>query len=512
MKFKSTFTLILLAALIIPQSVNAQQAISSKFDPNQLISNKDFSNSDTFDDADEIQDFLESQNSILANTSSDFLAMLREPVGQAALKDQLEDPTAGNSKKRTAAQIIWDVSQVSGINPQVLLVTLNKEQSLIVGHQSSSADRIQRALDFAMGFGCPDTAPCGALYKGFYFQLWGNVDGEGNRYLGAAGSLMKSFKTSGGRGPFYNGSVSKVGDTIILNNTLGGYVGVQASQSITLKNEATAALYRYTPHVFNGNYNFWRFFNDWFGGSTSNSNDSKDSKSSSKDSNLKEGTVLRGKEGPAVYVVEDGILRLVSWLVFQQRGLQDKIVYIDDAVLAKYKKGGFLPPAEGTLMRSPSDPTVYLIVGREKRPITLPVFSTYGFTFNDVHTLTDDEMAALPKGKIAEPKDGAVYKVNETGEVYQYQDGESRFMSGIVALQYGASNAYGIPKSEHNEWKEGDPLLPRDNTLLKGASATVYIVEKGKLKAMTEADFKKRNLSPAGVVTIPQTELDKYLD
>lgn len=84
-------------------------------------------------------------------------------------------------------------------------------------------------------------------------------------------------------------------------------------------------------------------------------------------------------------------------------------------------------------------------------------------------------------------------------------------MSGIVALQYGSSNAFTIPKSESDSWQEGDPLPPRDNTLLKGATSTIYIVEKGELKAMTDAEFKKRNLSPAGVVTIPQDELDKYL-
>lgn len=510
-------TLSLIITLLISNGLllspaRAALPVMPGFNPDMLISDKDFSNENSFKDADEIQDFLESKNSILANTTNSFLSKLREPYTNDALKSRLEDPGINMDRPRTAAELIWDASQSTGLNPQVILVKLNKEQSLIEGHQNSAEDRLQRALDFSLGFGCPDSSPCGELYRGFYFQLFGNVDAEGNRYLGAAASLMKSFSTPGGRGPFFNGKVSKVGDVITLSNTTGNYEGVLPNQSITIKNAATAALYRYTPHVFNGNYNFWRFYTTWFGSSAvgDDSDDDKD-KNSNKDPNLKEGTVLRGKEGPAVYVVENGILRLVSWVVFQQRNLQDKIVYIDDAQLAKYKKGGFVAPKDGTLMRSPSDPTVYLIVERVKRPITYPVFQTYGFTFNDVYTLTDEEMGALNKGKIAEPKDGTVYKVEETGDIYQYKNNSKHFMSGIVALQYGSSNAFTIPKSESDSWQEGDPLPPRDNTLLKGATSTIYIVEKGELKAMTDAEFKKRNLSPAGVVTIPQDELDKYL-
>jgi hypothetical protein len=106
--------------------------------------------------------------------------------------------------------------------------------------------------------------PSGNLFPGFYFQLFGNYDSANNRYIGASKSLMKSFSTDGGRGPIINGSSAKVGQTITIENTTGAPYNAPASTLVTLANKATAALYRYTPHVFNGNYNFWKFFQNWF--------------------------------------------------------------------------------------------------------------------------------------------------------------------------------------------------------------------------------------------------------
>ena len=112
---------------------------------------------------------------------------------------------------------------------------------------------------------------------------------------------MKSFSTTGGRGPAYNGSVSKVGQTIILDNTLGGYDGVSQQQNVTLTNNATAALYRYTPHVFNGNYNFWKFFQAWF--------------------KYQNGQLVALANGADTYIIEDGSKQLVPDFVAQARGL-----------------------------------------------------------------------------------------------------------------------------------------------------------------------------------------------
>jgi hypothetical protein len=67
----------------------------------------------------------------------------------------------------TAAWIIAKVSRACGINPQALLVLLQKEQGLV-----RTTDPTETKLLKAVGYGCPDTAPCDTQYYGFYNQLY----------------------------------------------------------------------------------------------------------------------------------------------------------------------------------------------------------------------------------------------------------------------------------------------------------------------------------------------------
>ena len=103
----------------------AAEPVQAGFTPNKLIDDKVFSNSKTMSAAD-IQKFLEGKNSVLANTSNSFLSKLNEPVSNKALRELLEDPNTTSTTPRTAAELIYDISRSSGINPQVILVTLNK--------------------------------------------------------------------------------------------------------------------------------------------------------------------------------------------------------------------------------------------------------------------------------------------------------------------------------------------------------------------------------------------------
>jgi hypothetical protein len=100
-----------------------------------------------------------------------------------------------------------------------------------------------------MGYGCLEDGSWNPNYKGFAKQVeWG------------AWQLRYNFHRAEPQRtnlPNY-----KVGQTMTLSNS--GY----SSISVTFANRATASLYRYTPHVFNGNYNFWYYFNTWFDAST----------------------------------------------------------------------------------------------------------------------------------------------------------------------------------------------------------------------------------------------------
>ncbi|WP_136043611.1 MULTISPECIES: FG-GAP-like repeat-containing protein [unclassified Microbacterium] len=156
----------------------------------------------------------------------------------------------------SAARIIYRVAQACNINPQVLIVMLQKEQGLIT-HTWPSAWRYRIAL----GQGCPDTAPCDPNYIGFFHQIYGaarqmQIYMEGKWFQwyapGKTWNILYNPKASCGSAPVY------------------------------VANKATSALYYYTPYQPNaaalragygegdgcsayGNRNFYNYFTDWFG-------------------------------------------------------------------------------------------------------------------------------------------------------------------------------------------------------------------------------------------------------
>lgn len=169
--------------------------------------------------------------------------------------DNSDDTPAVIPGGKTAAEIIWQAAQDHDINPQVLIVLLQKEQGLVTDNWPWT---IQYGA--ATGYLCPDTAPCDPTQADFYKQ----VDG--------AASLFRYYLDNL---DFY---WYRIGQNDILyhpNHSCG-------TQSINIENAATVALYLYTPYTPNqaaldnlygtgdscsayGNRNFWRYFNDWFG-------------------------------------------------------------------------------------------------------------------------------------------------------------------------------------------------------------------------------------------------------
>ncbi len=157
---------------------------------------------------------------------------------------------------KSSAQIIYEVSNACGIDAKSLIVMLEKEQGLV-------SDDWPWSIQYrsAMGYGCPDTAPCDAEYYGFFNQVY-NAARQFKVYVANSGSYRHK--------PYQNNSIYWS-----PNLSCG-------SSTIYIENRATAGLYNYTPYQPNqaalnnlygtgdscsayGNRNFWRLYNDWFG-------------------------------------------------------------------------------------------------------------------------------------------------------------------------------------------------------------------------------------------------------
>lgn len=158
---------------------------------------------------------------------------------------------------RLASQVIYDTAQKYSINPQVILVLLQKEQGLVT-------DTWPLSIQYrsAAGYGCPDTAACDSKYYGLINQ----VDWAAKMYR----AILNDSPT------WYTPYI--LGSNFISYNPNRDACG---GSTINISNRSTQALYNYTPYQPNqgaldagwgtaycgsyGNLRFYQYFTSWFG-------------------------------------------------------------------------------------------------------------------------------------------------------------------------------------------------------------------------------------------------------
>lgn len=246
------------AGLVVSAPNERAEALSgSEFDPGYIISDANFYNGSAMSEA-EIQRFLQDAVGGVCNNSN-CLAAYRADTPTRTWSFGTCSTYVGGANE-SAARIIYKVQQACKLSAKVILVTLQKEQSLVTDRAPSDG-----TMRKAMGYGCPDTAACDSTYYGFFNQLF------------AAGRQLTWYSNP-------DGSFTSI--------RIGAYNSIRyspnascGSKSVLVKNRATAALYYYTPYTPNaaalanlggigdgcsayGNRNFWVFYNNWFGSPT----------------------------------------------------------------------------------------------------------------------------------------------------------------------------------------------------------------------------------------------------
>ncbi|TYL52519.1 LGFP repeat-containing protein [Agromyces mariniharenae] len=243
----------LVAALLVPAMSAPQPAAAADFDAGNIISDANFYNGSAMTEA-EIQQFLEARVGSCQN--SNCLAVYRADTPTRTWSFGSCSTYAGGAAE-SAARIIFKVQQACRLSAKVILVTLQKEQSLLTNPAPS--DGIMRK---AMGYGCPDTAACDSTYYGFFNQVF------------AAGRQLTWYGDPAGSFTWI-----RVGQVNAIQYHPNAGCG---TKDVLVRNRATAALYYYTPYTPNaaalanlggigdacsayGNRNFWVFYNTWFG-------------------------------------------------------------------------------------------------------------------------------------------------------------------------------------------------------------------------------------------------------
>lgn len=233
-----------------------QAADLSKFRAGNIVSDAVFFDRSTMTEA-QIQSFL---NSKVSSCRSGYTCLKDYyDTSRSTSSDAMCGSYSGGVRER-ASRIIYKVAQACGINPQVILVMLQKEQGLVSSNAPSSY-----AYRAAMGQGCPDTAACDTRYYGFFNQVYGGA------------WQLKRYANPPGTSQFFTWyAPGKTWDVLYHPNRGCG------TSRVTIQNQATSNLYYYTPYQPNaaairagygtgdgcssyGNRNFFNYFSDWFG-------------------------------------------------------------------------------------------------------------------------------------------------------------------------------------------------------------------------------------------------------
>lgn len=232
----------------------AVAADPSEFDPGYIISDALFYDGGAMTKS-QIQSFLQSKVGTCQNSLC--LNVLSAPTFDKP-KDRDNCDAYDGGGKETAAAIIYKVQVACGISARVILTTLQKEQGLVT-HTAPTKGR----LAAAMGWNCPDSAPCNAETASFFKQVYGGA-WQFKRYRSSVDGNFGKYRP----GTRYDVRYSP-------NSSCG-------TKKVSISNWATAGLYNYTPYTPNsaalsnlygtgnscssyGNRNFWRIYTDWFG-------------------------------------------------------------------------------------------------------------------------------------------------------------------------------------------------------------------------------------------------------
>ena len=224
------------------------------FDPAHLIDDGVFYDSTTMTPA-EIAAFIARVNSG-CRPGPDGTPCLAEATFTSVDREPTDMCPGGytGAEEESAAQIVSKVATACDINPQVLLVLIQKEQGLLT---ASGRNLTARRYEAAAGYACPDASQCDRKWEGFFLQLYG------------AASQFQRYRLNPGS---Y--------DVVAQTPTRIAYSPDQAcgDTELTIVNQATAGLYNYTPYQPNeavksggkdecsswGNWNFYGYFRTFF--------------------------------------------------------------------------------------------------------------------------------------------------------------------------------------------------------------------------------------------------------
>jgi hypothetical protein len=232
-------------ALLFVFSFWPSMASAATYDANNVVFNAVFTNKNSMSAA-QIESFLVSHGSFYKNYTIPEYVSTPFPYNNGGNHTwgtvnvrQIYDPTGEQYWGKKVSQLIYNECQAHNINPQLVLVMLQKESSIVT---QGNPDSVTKAWPLFFGFN--ETM---ASY-GY------NYDQSRQVAIDYAGVGQQIAYTVNWLSVRYNSSLSRPPSDDVPAN----WAAV---------NQASRVLYTYTPH---SQYNVWSIMQSWFGGGTIN--------------------------------------------------------------------------------------------------------------------------------------------------------------------------------------------------------------------------------------------------
>lgn len=437
-KITQKISSILAVITVLSLCVSAVPAKAYDFDPSFILSNDDINDGQSMN-LNEIQSFLSQANSFL----SSYITV---------------DIDGGN---RFASEVIFNASRLYNINPKWILVTLQKEQSLI---NSSSPSQAQ--LDWAMGYAvcddCSKDDPAIQKFKGFAKQI------------DRAAARIRYYQDNPTRFNF------KAGMSTIIDDVF-----------VSIKNMATAILYNYTPHI-HGNQNFWKIWTTWF---------AKD---------YPDGSLVQADGDKVIWLIENGRRRaFTSKAALKSYFGTRKALSVSPADLAHYDLGIAIKYPNYSLVRD-SQGTIYLLADNQRRKITSKeAFRSLGYNPEEVDDIADEDLMAYEEGRditadakyalgrlLQDSKSGGVYYVDET---FKYPI----VSKDILKANYPTLKITKVKTKQLDTYQTAQKIRFKDGTLVKSKKdSAVYVVSNGSLRLiLNEKSFEDLGYNKKDIIS-----------
>lgn len=386
-------------------------SFAKTFNKNNIISDYDLTNYNSMS-LQEIQNFLDKKGYLGQMTFENFFG-----------------------EKSTTAELIYKYAHQFQINPQYLIVTLQKEQSLI----EKPLEKItQRDLDWATGFGvcdnCSKDDPAIQIYKGFDNQVYHAA--RRNRDYIEKSSIFNI----------------QVGKTSIIDG-----------EKITPENQATANLYIYTPHI-HGNENFFNIWTNYFSKQLPNE------------------TLVKLKDQPGVWLIK-GTNRypFLTYSALTSRYSPDNIITISSSELSRYTISSPIEYDNYSLLRNNISGEYYLLDDNILRPIESESIIKK-LNINKVTLISEEKINLFNIGeKITEETKyptGAVLKNTETSEYWFVKNNTKHYISTLelLKIKYKDAKIIDTTTKELSKYKtSGDDTLP-NNTIVTINTGEIFLI------------------------------------